>query len=310
MALIKCSECGKEISDKASACIYCGCPASAMKTQPENQANSTQTKRTVVSQNIIDGVIKDMFYEPKPVPTEMPEPGFWAGMLLWLVNKLCGICGLAGIGSLGMMLVDAIKGYGVDIDMLPTTAAALAGAWILSELHVLIEFGRAKRFIRKNGYENSIRRDSTEMTNSLNAFKLYPCKAMAKYIGKLNPKSGTLLQAAIANSIKNKRKERLAFLPYLLILLVMYYVFPDDAAEKFYLYQETLVILHVVTLILMTIYGYKQNVKFSFAVVTAVLFVPTILAYYDSDMWYHILICGAAAFVGMNIGMKISSKKK
>lgn len=26
MALIKCSECGKEISDKAEKCIHCGCP--------------------------------------------------------------------------------------------------------------------------------------------------------------------------------------------------------------------------------------------------------------------------------------------
>ena len=26
MALIKCVECGKEISDKANACIHCGCP--------------------------------------------------------------------------------------------------------------------------------------------------------------------------------------------------------------------------------------------------------------------------------------------
>ena len=26
MALIKCPECGKEISDKASACPNCGCP--------------------------------------------------------------------------------------------------------------------------------------------------------------------------------------------------------------------------------------------------------------------------------------------
>ena len=26
MALIKCEDCGKEISDKAKACIHCGCP--------------------------------------------------------------------------------------------------------------------------------------------------------------------------------------------------------------------------------------------------------------------------------------------
>ena len=30
MALIKCLECGKEISDKAAACPHCGCPVSAM----------------------------------------------------------------------------------------------------------------------------------------------------------------------------------------------------------------------------------------------------------------------------------------
>lgn len=35
MALIKCTECGKEISDKAEACPHCGCPISAM-TEPES----------------------------------------------------------------------------------------------------------------------------------------------------------------------------------------------------------------------------------------------------------------------------------
>lgn len=31
MSLIKCPECGKEVSDKASTCIHCGCPLSAQK---------------------------------------------------------------------------------------------------------------------------------------------------------------------------------------------------------------------------------------------------------------------------------------
>lgn len=31
MALIKCSECGKEISDKSTACIHCGCPIEIKK---------------------------------------------------------------------------------------------------------------------------------------------------------------------------------------------------------------------------------------------------------------------------------------
>lgn len=33
MALIKCPECGKEISDKAAACPSCGCPVAAMSTK-------------------------------------------------------------------------------------------------------------------------------------------------------------------------------------------------------------------------------------------------------------------------------------
>lgn len=39
MALIKCPECGKEISDRADACIHCGCPL-------ENREIETQKKNT------------------------------------------------------------------------------------------------------------------------------------------------------------------------------------------------------------------------------------------------------------------------
>ena len=35
MALIICSECGQQISDKASVCIHCGCPVTKNKTCPE-----------------------------------------------------------------------------------------------------------------------------------------------------------------------------------------------------------------------------------------------------------------------------------
>ena len=39
MALIKCSECGHEVSDKASACVHCGAPLTESKPQP----TSTET---------------------------------------------------------------------------------------------------------------------------------------------------------------------------------------------------------------------------------------------------------------------------
>lgn len=40
MALIKCAECGKEISDKAAACVHCGCPISVSVQASSNSSNS------------------------------------------------------------------------------------------------------------------------------------------------------------------------------------------------------------------------------------------------------------------------------
>ena len=45
MALIKCSECGKEFSDKAPACPNCGCPTSEIlkKYDATKRTEGTQT---------------------------------------------------------------------------------------------------------------------------------------------------------------------------------------------------------------------------------------------------------------------------
>jgi hypothetical protein len=48
MALIKCEECGREISDKAAACIHCGCPIS--KSDSVN-SNNTERKEFVKKQS-------------------------------------------------------------------------------------------------------------------------------------------------------------------------------------------------------------------------------------------------------------------
>lgn len=46
MALIKCPECGKEISDKAQKCIHCGTTlAIAIKSNAENEIKNTQLEK-------------------------------------------------------------------------------------------------------------------------------------------------------------------------------------------------------------------------------------------------------------------------
>lgn len=50
MALIKCPECGKEVSDKAPACIHCGCPLPINKYPAESQTQIVE-QEVAESQN-------------------------------------------------------------------------------------------------------------------------------------------------------------------------------------------------------------------------------------------------------------------
>ena len=50
MALIKCSECGKEISDKAAACPNCGCPISEMNVTPIDSSRPDENPVGNISQ--------------------------------------------------------------------------------------------------------------------------------------------------------------------------------------------------------------------------------------------------------------------
>lgn len=43
MALIRCPECGKEISDQAEYCIHCGYPLHSMKRENRGQNGNANT---------------------------------------------------------------------------------------------------------------------------------------------------------------------------------------------------------------------------------------------------------------------------
>ena len=45
MALIKCPECGKEISDKSPACIHCGFPLELLKSSPSSGIDETTVEK-------------------------------------------------------------------------------------------------------------------------------------------------------------------------------------------------------------------------------------------------------------------------
>ena len=56
MALIKCPECGKEISDKAAACPNCGCPVEAKKVNVHIfRAKKLMSGTAITGRVFIDG---------------------------------------------------------------------------------------------------------------------------------------------------------------------------------------------------------------------------------------------------------------
>ena len=58
MALIKCPECGKEISDKANACIHCGYPLNEQKEDFGITDSHLRIKSYLDEDTLIDNIHK------------------------------------------------------------------------------------------------------------------------------------------------------------------------------------------------------------------------------------------------------------
>ena len=307
MALIKCTECGKEISDKAVCCVNCGCPVSAMKKEPEKQSKPIE----------YDAVFGEFFTKKtsqkaapvKTVPTQCPDMRMFPGIIVSILDKFCGICGLAGFLAVGGLMVSLLSGEYINADFMEISFLGIPAALVCSWLKIFIEFSQVKKFLKKNGYEHSIRNDTPQWTNAINAYKLYPSMLMANYLKKLNPTIGNALVDAVKKNTAKKRAKRLRYVPYLLILAAVYYLLPRFEAVLMLPYESSLIICHLVTVVVMALFGCKKEFVLGLVVVVTVIFAPTIFAYFYSDMWYHILICAAAAFVGMLLGVRFLKKK-
>ena len=307
MALIKCTECGREISDKAAHCIHCGCPLSAMKKEPEKQSKPTE----------FDTVFGEFFTKKpsqkaapvKTVPTECPEMRLFPGIIVSILEKFCGVFGLAGFLAVGGLVVSLLSGDRIEMDFFEISFLGIPAALVCSWLKIFMEFSHAKKFLKKNGYEPSIRNDTPQWTNATNAYKLYPSMLMANYLKKLNPTIGNALVNAVKRANAQRRAKRLRYVPYLLILAAVYYLLPRFEDALMLPYESSLIICHVVTVVVMVFFGRKYEPTLGLIAVVAVIFAPTIFAYFYSDMWYHILICAAAAFVGILLGIRFLKKK-
>ena len=126
MALIKCPECGKEISDKATSCPNCGCPIAAAKSELIIHVNDKNlgAKRTEMF----------YFYVGDKLLTEIP-PG---QTKTFKVNqKFSIVCGHKRGNFVGSMIKDSLP-----VEVIPgkvTKLVAELSAWTIPMRYVLSE---------------------------------------------------------------------------------------------------------------------------------------------------------------------------
>lgn len=69
MALIKCKECNKDISDKATVCVHCGCPIKNETKYYCDECGKVITKKTKYALIVVAQLILIKTIEPKIITT-------------------------------------------------------------------------------------------------------------------------------------------------------------------------------------------------------------------------------------------------
>ena len=96
--------------------------------------------------------------------------------------------------------------------------------------------------------------------------------------------------------------------PYIIFLSIIFYVLPlliiDTGSGMFIL----VLVIPVLIFVCSVIYGIKHGFSPLFTLITAILFAPSILIFYNSTAWIYIVVYSIISFVG-NIIAIIPHKK-
>ena len=181
MSLIKCSECGKEISDKATNRVHCGCP---ITSSPAN-SNSGGTK-------LSHGAISS---EEAIALLKKYKPNFLVRLF-----KSQGFSGFLG-KFIGMTIVFVVCGRLGDIDMeviLPILGVCFVLLW-LGSLYPLVHL---KVYCRRHHIVEAIRKDTGYMNVAINTFNALPTKRTLAYVRKLNPSAAQEIDRQLSEKKK------------------------------------------------------------------------------------------------------------
>ncbi len=103
MALIKCPECGKEISDRAESCPSCGCPMD----EEEDENDSKDYKSNLPYEFLC--LISAIFATVVTFMIINEGAGLWFPLIFYIVSTVFGIKGQGIVSLIGLLL----SGFGI-----------------------------------------------------------------------------------------------------------------------------------------------------------------------------------------------------
>jgi hypothetical protein len=98
-------------------------------------------------------------------------------------------------------------------------------------------------------------------------------------------------------------------IPYLAVIILDFYLLPLLIRDTGSAMTMLLGVMPFICFVCSLVYGIKNSFHLEYSIIVTVLFIPTILIFYNPTAWVYIFGYGIVALVGNVIGMAFSNKR-
>ena len=99
-------------------------------------------------------------------------------------------------------------------------------------------------------------------------------------------------------------------LPYVLLLLLDFYLLPVRIRDTGSAILMLLCIIPTGCFLCSVLYGFRRGIGLYYPLLVAALFVPSLFLYYNISAWVYLVVYGILAFLGEALGSFLSAKRK
>ena len=147
--LIKCPECGKEVSDNATVCVHCGYPLTQKKEAMSKEIQARRKDGLVVASNIILGVFGLLVAYGVLTSKGGVAGNTNAAAISWLL--MVGVAfALFSIKKLNRMAAKVSGALFVIAGVVSALSLFIAPAYLLLAFAILLNAALTGRYLKKN----------------------------------------------------------------------------------------------------------------------------------------------------------------